>query len=76
MVRDMDQITARIEALRLARGLSETQLATASAIPRMTFRRRLIDPASFTVSELDRVAAALETTAAYLAGYGNTAASA
>jgi transcriptional regulator with XRE-family HTH domain len=76
MVCGMDQITARIEALRLARGLSETQLATASAISRMTFRRRLVDPTSFTVSELERVAAALGTTAAHLAGYGKTAASA
>ena len=65
----MDQITSRIEAIRLARGLSETELATVSAIPRMTFRRRLVDPASFTVSELERVARALSTTAGFLAGY-------
>lgn len=59
-------IAERIEALRVAKGLSETQLATASAIPRMTFKRRMVAPDMFTIGELERVADALGTTAADL----------
>lgn len=56
----MDDITARIEALRAARGLSESQVAQASAIPLTTFRRRMVAPATFTLEELEKVAAVLD----------------
>lgn len=60
------QITTRINALREAHGLSESQLADASAIPRTTFRRRLVAPGTFTMDEIDRLASTLETTPTYL----------
>jgi len=59
MVRGMDQITARIIALRMAAGLSESRLADDSAIPRTTFKRRMVDPSSFTLAELESVAGVL-----------------
>lgn len=59
-------IATRITELMTARGMSETRLATESAIPRMTFRRRLVDPTSFTVAEIERVAAALDVTPQWL----------
>lgn len=55
----MGQITDRITSLRLAAGLSESRLADSSAIPRTTFKRRLVNPASFTLAELENVAAVL-----------------
>lgn len=58
----MEHIAHRIEALRVAKGLSETQLAIDSTIPRMTLKRRLLAPASFTFGELQQVANALGTT--------------
>lgn len=55
----MEPITARIEALRQAAGLSESRLADNSAISRTTFKRRLVDPASFTLAEVERLARVL-----------------
>lgn len=60
------QIPQRIEQQRVAAGLSETQLATMSAIPRMTLKRRMVDPSTFKMSELERVAAALDVTVLWL----------
>jgi len=57
----MERIAAQITALREAQGISETRLADNAAIPRTTFKRRLIDPDSFTLAELERVAGALGT---------------
>lgn len=58
----MQHIATRIKALRKAKGLSEAQLAVDSAIPRVTLRRRLATPETFTLIELQRLAAALDTT--------------
>lgn len=62
----MEPITARINELRKAAGLSESRLADNSAIPRTTFKRRLVDPASFTLKELGRLAAVLGTDPGWL----------
>ena len=62
----MEQITARITTLREAAGLSETRLADNSAIPRTTFKRRLVNPASFTLAEVERLAEALSTDPGWL----------
>jgi transcriptional regulator with XRE-family HTH domain len=59
----MQQIAARIEALRAAKGISQTELATLSAIPRATLKRRMVAPEMFTIGELLRVADALDTKA-------------
>lgn len=59
-------IATRIETLRAAKGLSETELATLSAIPRVTFKRRMVAPEMFTIGELERVADVLGTTATEL----------
>lgn len=56
----MEDITSRIEALREARGLSESELARSSAIPLTTFRRRLVAPETFTLAEFLRVAVVLD----------------
>lgn len=63
----MQDIATRIEALRVVRGISVARLATEAAIPRMTLTRRLIAPQTFTLDELDRVAAVLGTTTLALA---------
>lgn len=52
----MHHITDRIEAKRLADGISVASLAEKTAIPRQTLTRRLSDPASFTLTEITRVA--------------------
>jgi plasmid maintenance system antidote protein VapI len=49
-------------------------LADTTAIPRMTLTRRLTDPSSLTLNELERIATALDTSAIYLAtGHGDAA---
>jgi transcriptional regulator with XRE-family HTH domain len=58
----MQHIAQRIEALRVAKGLSETQLAAESGIARMTLKRRMVTPSTFTFGELERVAQVLDTT--------------
>jgi transcriptional regulator with XRE-family HTH domain len=62
----MTQIATRIQALREAAGLSESRLADNSAIPRTTFKRRLVNPASFTLEEIERLADALDADPAWL----------
>lgn len=62
----MGQITTRITALRQASGLSESRLADSSAIPRTTFKRRLVNPATFTLGEMERLAEALEADPAWI----------
>lgn len=44
-----------------APGLTVASLAREAGIPRETLRRRLVNPDSFTVAELNRLAAALGT---------------
>lgn len=63
----MEHIANRIQTLRVAKGLSETELATASGMSRMTLKRRLAAPDTFTFGELERVAKALDTTSLGLA---------
>jgi hypothetical protein len=58
----MQHIATRIEALRKGKGISEAQLALDSAIPRVTLRRRMVAPETFTLIELHRIAAALDVT--------------
>lgn len=55
----MQYIADRIEAGMAAREFSVSRLAEASLIPRMTLSRRLADPATFTLAELERIASAL-----------------
>ncbi len=62
----MTYIATRINALREAAGLSESRLADNSAIPRTTFKRRLVDPASFTLAEFERLAGALDVEPGWL----------
>lgn len=62
----MGQITTRITTLRQASGLSESRLADTSAIPRTTFKRRLVNPGTFTLAEMERLAHALEADPAWL----------
>lgn len=54
--------------------ISVKALADTTAIPRMTLTRRLTDPASLTLNELERIAAALDTSPIFLAtGQGDAA---
>lgn len=62
----MDHIASRIIELRTSLGISETALADTCAIPRTTFKRRLVDPRTITLAELDRLADALNTTPEWL----------
>lgn len=56
----------RISGLMEESGLSVKALAEATAIPRVTLSRRLADPSTFTLAELERVAAALKVTPLFL----------
>jgi hypothetical protein len=58
----MTHIQDRIEAARQTAGLSHSGLAEKAGIPRMTLSRRMVDPATFTIGELERIAAVLGTT--------------
>lgn len=61
------QATAdRIKDQMTALGLSVNSLAEETAIPRMTLTRRLADPASLTLAEIDRLAVALDTSSLWL----------
>lgn len=62
----MKEIATRINSLREASGLSESRLADDSAIPRTTFKRRLIDPGTFTLGEMERLAGVLGTDPGWL----------
>lgn len=55
----MEPITTRIVTLKKAAGLSESRLADDSAIPRTTFKRRMVNPATFTLAEVERIAGVL-----------------
>ena len=44
-----------------ARHVTVKALADTAAIPRMTLTRRLADPSSLTLNELERIASALDT---------------
>lgn len=67
------QIPQRIEQRRVAAGLSETRLAIESAIPRTTLTRRMLDPAGFTLGELERIARVLGVKVSWLVGYEDAA---
>lgn len=56
----------RIERHMDATGHTVTSLADATAIPRMTLTRRLTDPSTLTLAEVERIAGALDVTALYL----------
>lgn len=63
----MQHVTDRIRQRMDACSLTVKALAETTAIPRMTLSRRLVDPSSLTLSELERIAAALDTSPLYLA---------
>lgn len=58
----MDHIAERIRQGMQSRGLSESALADATLIPRVTLRRRLVNPGGLTLDEITRIAGALEIT--------------
>jgi transcriptional regulator with XRE-family HTH domain len=60
------QIAERIKALIDKAGTSENALAEAAAISQKTLNRRLKGVGPFTIQEVGRLAAALNTTAAEL----------
>lgn len=57
------RIRQRMEELRF----SVKSLGDTTAIPRMTLTRRLADPSTLTLNELERIATALDTSPLYLA---------
>jgi transcriptional regulator with XRE-family HTH domain len=61
MVYDMQQITSRIEAAMESLDLSLTRLAEQSGVPRQTLARRLLDPSSFSLGELEAIARVLNS---------------
>lgn len=63
----MQEVETRIRERMTSQNITVKALAESTAIPRMTLSRRLVDPASLTLSELERIAAALDTSAIYLA---------
>lgn len=63
----MQQVADRIQDRMTARNITVKALADTAAIPRMTLTRRLTDPSSLTLNELERIATALDTSAIYLA---------
>jgi transcriptional regulator with XRE-family HTH domain len=64
---DMQQVSTRIRERMDAQRLTVKALSEITAIPRMTLTRRLADPSSLTLNELERVAMALDTSPVYLA---------
>lgn len=62
----MHGIDNRIRQRMTDTGTSVKALSEATAIPRMTLSRRLVDPDTLALAEVDRIAAALETTALWL----------
>lgn len=63
----MQEVADRIRDRMTACRFTVKALADTTAIPRMTLTRRLTDPASLTLNELERIATALDTSAVYLA---------
>lgn len=62
----MQEVATRIRERLDARAMTVKALAEATAIPRMTLSRRLTDPRSMTLEELERIAIALDTSPIYL----------
>lgn len=62
----MQGIDNRIRERMDTLAVSVNALAETSAIPRMTLTRRLTDPATLTLSEVDRIAEALSVSSLYL----------
>lgn len=63
----MDTAT-RIREQMQAAGISVNALADATAIPRMTLTRRLARPDTFTLTEIERVATALNVRVSWILG--------
>lgn len=63
----MQDIAERIKDRMEDLGFSVNSLADETAIPRMTLTRRIADPTSLTLAEVDRLARALGTTSLFLA---------
>lgn len=60
MANSIDHTTAALVCQAMEeRGVSQLKLAEVTRIPRTTLMRRLAGDSSFTVNELDRIAAAL-----------------
>lgn len=55
----MTGVADRIHSRRETLDISVNKLATEAAIPRITLTRRLADPSTFTLAELDRIATVL-----------------
>jgi transcriptional regulator with XRE-family HTH domain len=64
----MDTAQERISSLMEERGLTVKALAERAGIPRMTLTRRLADPRTFTLGEVDRIAAVLDVDPLHLLG--------
>ena len=62
----MQEVADRIRTRMAAREITVKALADTTAIPRMTLTRRLTDPSSLTLNELERIATALDTSAVEL----------
>lgn len=58
------EIGRRVDALRVARGITAEQLAVEANIPYTTLQRRLAGDGKLTVAELGRLSAILGVTAA------------
>lgn len=58
--------SSRIRNLIKAQDLSVNALAEATAIPRMTPTRRLADPETLTLAEVERIAGALKVKSLWL----------
>lgn len=56
----MSALSAALRSRMTNLGVSENALADRAAIPRSTLHRRLADPRSFYLDEIERVADALE----------------
>ena len=63
----MQQVASRIRDRMTALDISVKALSDMAAIPRMTLTRRLTDPASLTLNELERIADVLQTSPVFLA---------
>lgn len=62
----VQETTNRIRSRMQELSLSVAALAESAAIPRMTLSRRLADPATLTLAEVDRIAASLNVDPTWL----------
>lgn len=62
----MQATSTRIQQRMADLDIRVSALAESTTIPRMTLTRRLNEPAALTLSELDRIAAALEVSPLWL----------